>query len=157
MRQATVPQFLDVEDKIIGPITIRQFIIMVVGALMIFLEYKLSDMALFLLLGLPTFGVFGTLAFLKINGMPFHYFILNVIQTFKRANLRIWAREQKTKIKEEKTAEELLVKETKIVKRTVTRSRLSDLSLIINTGGVYRGEEAPLTSFKNDLTDLEIK
>ncbi len=157
MRQATVPQFIDVEDKIIGPITVRQFIIMVVGALIIFLEYKLSDMALFLLLGIPTFAVFGTVAFLKINGMPFHYFILNIIQTFKRAKLRIWARERLTKVKEEKTAEELSVKEERIVKRIVTRSRLSDLSLIINTGGVYRGEEAPITSFQNDLTDLEIK
>ncbi|KKS92044.1 MAG: hypothetical protein UV69_C0039G0006, partial [Parcubacteria group bacterium GW2011_GWE2_43_12] len=31
MQQFVVPQFIDVEDKIIGPITVRQFIIIMVG------------------------------------------------------------------------------------------------------------------------------
>ena len=93
MKQATVPQFIDVENKIVGPITVRQFIIMTICGLIMFMEYKFSDMILFILLALPTFGAFGTLAFLKINGMPFHFFILNLIQTTKKPRLRIWSRQ----------------------------------------------------------------
>ena len=52
MRQFTVPQFIDVEDKILGPITVRQFLLLVVGGLIIFAEFKLSDMALFILLAI---------------------------------------------------------------------------------------------------------
>ena len=44
-----VPQFIDAEDKILGPITVRQFIIMIVGGLLIFAAYKLADFGLFLL------------------------------------------------------------------------------------------------------------
>ena len=157
MRQATVPQFIEVEDKIIGPITVRQFILLVIAGLIMFLEYKLSDMALFLLTGIPTAAIFLVIAFIKINSMPFHYFALNVLQTFKRPKLRRWARDLNTKTKEEKEKEELMPKKEIVSKKIVTRSRLSDLSLIIDTGGVYKGEVAQMSHFQNDLTDLEIK
>ena len=52
MEQITVPQFLDVEDRIIGPITVRQFVILLVGSGLIFAAYKLSDFALFLFFSL---------------------------------------------------------------------------------------------------------
>lgn len=143
MRQFVVPQFIDVEDKIIGPITVRQFILLIVCGLFLFLEYKLSDMVLFVVLGLPTFAVFGIIAFLKINGMPFHYFLLNIIQTLKRPAIRIWSRETKEIVKIKaplkksgQTAGSILPK------KTLAPSRLSDLALIIDTGGTYRGEEA---------------
>lgn len=151
MQQFTVPQFIDVEDKIIGPVTVRQFIIMLVAGFFIFLEYKLSDFALFILLGLPTVLIFAIVAFLKINGMPFHYFLLNFIQTIKRSKLRVWRRiYEKTdtgtasqpsskqlfsffKIIPAKQSE-AVVQERKILG---SRSRLSELSLVVDTGGIY--------------------
>ncbi|MDO8260800.1 MAG: PrgI family protein, partial [Candidatus Magasanikbacteria bacterium] len=90
MQQFTVPQFIDVEDKIIGPITVRQFIIMLTGFVFIGIGYKLFDFSLFLVVGILIFGVSGIFAFLKINGMPFHFFILNFVQTFKKPGLRVW-------------------------------------------------------------------
>ena len=90
MRQFTVPQFIDVEDKIIGPITVRQFLLLVVGGLIIFLEFKLSDIALFIILAIPTFTVVAVFAFVKINSVAFHYFMLNMIQTLKKPKLRVW-------------------------------------------------------------------
>ena len=81
MQQFVVPQFIDVEDKVIGPITVRQFIILLAGGGLIVIAYKLSDFALFLL----QFVIFSFLtvavAFIKINGRPIHYFLLNVISS----------------------------------------------------------------------------
>jgi len=48
---------------------------LVVGGLILFLEYKLSDIFLFILLAIPTLAFFAVFAFVKINGMPFHYFV----------------------------------------------------------------------------------
>ena len=141
MRQFVVPQFIDVEDKIIGPITVRQFIIIVVAGLILFLEYKLSDLTFFIFTAIPTMIVFGTIAFVKVNGMPFHFFILNVIQTFKKPALRVWQREvtaKKTKIMEKK---EISVPVSVVHKRPVTKTHLSDLSLLIDTGGIYEGSD----------------
>jgi len=142
MQQFTVPQFIDVEDKIIGPITVRQFIILIVAGLILFLEYKLSDITFFIFLAIPTGIVFGTIAFARVNGMPFHYFVIHIIETLKKPALRTWQRERALKEAVKTKAGEAKVAATPApTKAPVTRSRLSDISLLIDTGGVYRGEE----------------
>ena len=79
MEQFTVPQFIDEEDKILGPITTRQFIILLVTAGIIFVEYKIFDFSLFVVSGLITAGVAVALAFGKINGRPFHFLTRKII------------------------------------------------------------------------------
>ncbi len=67
--QFPVPQFIDIEDKIIGPFTLKQFGIIFVGGLIdvaLFRIFKLS--ILFFLLGLPVAGVALIMAFGQFNG-----------------------------------------------------------------------------------------
>ncbi len=135
-----VPQFIDAEDKIWGPITVRQFIIVLSGGLLIALSYKLSDFALFLTqTGLIVLFVV-VFAFVKINGVNFHLFLLNVIQTIKRPKIRIWRKEY-IKVEEFKIKGEGVVAEAPIINKSLLpNKKLSELSLIIDTGGVYKGE-----------------
>ena len=141
MRQFVVPQFIDVEDKIIGPITVRQFIILIIAGMFMFIEFKLSDMALFILLAILTAIFFGIFAFVKINSMPFHYFVLNFIQTLKRPKLRIWSRDINPIIKVEHDDQSSPTSTVKPKLRPlITNSHLSDLALLIDTGGVYQPE-----------------
>lgn len=151
MQQFVVPQFIDVEDKVIGPITVRQFIILLVGSGFIFASYKLADFTLFLfefvILSFITFGF----AFIKINGRPVHYFLLNVFQTSRRPKLRIWQKiftnaELKGFIKKPKI--ESVPKVAR--KNKVRATRLAELSLIVDTGGIYQGEKEPPTN-KDEL------
>ena len=90
MNQFTVPQFIDVEDKIFGPVTTRQFVILLVAGLSIFVAYKLADMALFIFFLALIGGLALTIAFVKVNGQAFHYFVLNIFQTLRRPSRRIW-------------------------------------------------------------------
>ncbi len=141
MEQFLVPQFIEVEPKIIGFITARQFIICLVGAGFLFLAYKLADFSLFILLGIIIVIITFLFAFIPINGRPFHYFLLNLIQTLKKPSLRVWYKE-KEKEKELKPKEE----KKEIIravepKRQLPPSRLSELSLIVDTGGSYREEK----------------
>ena len=78
MQQFTVPQFIDVEDKIIGALSVRQFSISLSAFLLIALCYKIFDFTLFLLCAVLIIVIFGTFAFIKVNGMPFHFFVLKV-------------------------------------------------------------------------------
>lgn len=140
MKQFVVPQFIDVEDKIIGPVTTRQFLILLVGGLMLFIAYKLADTGLFVILLIIIGGFSLVLAFVKINGQAFHYFLLNIIQTQRRPSLRIW---NKISLKEE--LEELrkpLAKEEieTIISNKPTYTHIRDLSLLVNTGGYYKPE-----------------
>lgn len=142
MRQYTVPQFIDIEDKIIGPITVRQFLILLFDGLLIALIYRLADFVLFAILALIFGGAGAVLAFVRINGQPFHYFLLNLIQTSLRPALRIWDKSltfNDAKILIE--APPALPEKVPVVKERATANKLSELSLVVNTGGAYKPEE----------------
>lgn len=142
MNQFTVPQFIDVEDKIFGPITTRQFIILLVAGLIIFVAFKLADVALFIFL-LALIGGFALiLAFVKINGQIFHYFLLNIIQTMRRPSRRLWTKQySKKELEEIRKHMTVEVPEAAAPVRRVSYNRIRDLSLLVNTGGYYRPEE----------------
>lgn len=141
MQQFMVPQFIDVEDKIIGPITVRQFVLILAGVLIGFLFFKLFTFWVFVVLAFIDLAIFGILSFARVNGRPVHFFLLNFLQTSRRPWLRIWNKEfyvrdiRETKIK---VAEQGRV--VRAQRPKVTRSRLNELSLVINTGGVYQGD-----------------
>lgn len=142
MRQFVVPQFIDVESKIIGPITTRQFLILIITSFFIFVSYKLADFTLFLFFAVIFFSIGVIFAFVKINGQPFHYFLLNIIQTSKKPRLRIWYKqvtneEANIRMKEKPKERQIAF----VPKKIMGSSHLSDLSLVVNTGGAYKGED----------------
>lgn len=141
MNQFTVPQFIDVEDKIFGPVTTRQFIILLVSGLVLFVVYKLADIALFIFFMAIIGGFALILAFVKINGQAFHYFVLNIFQTLRRPSRRLWSKgyttaEIKEIMRERVTPEAFVPPEIK----HMSYNRLRDLTLLVNTGGYYKPE-----------------
>ncbi|MBI5072129.1 PrgI family protein [Candidatus Falkowbacteria bacterium] len=141
MQQFVIPQFIDVEDKIIGPITTRQFIILLAVTIILFIAYKLFTFFYFLVFGIPVFGLGIVLAFIKVNGQPFHFFLLNLIQTMRRPKLRVWNKESTAEeLRHYLKKEEVKIIPPRPVKERMAATKLTELSLIVNTGGVYKGE-----------------
>jgi len=141
MRQYLVPQFIDVEDRIIGPITTRQFVQMLVAILLAFVFYKTLAFAYFILASVLDIGAMAVLAFARINGRPIHFFLLNFIQTTKRPNLRVWNRAAFVRDVQYVARGKGEQVEALTRKEPVSGSRLRDLTLVINTGGVYESED----------------
>lgn len=137
--QYVVPQFIDVESKIIGPISGRQFIELIVtlGLCYVWFEMFKSPL-LFIPLILLTAGVGLVLAFAKVNGQAMHYFLLNLIQTLRRPNLKIWEKMLDAKVEEIKFEE----KEEIEYKPPAEESRLAEVSLMVDTGGAYQAQNA---------------
>lgn len=142
--QFTVPQFIDVESKIIGPISVRQFVILLAGAGFIFLDYQIFFKVNFFFFAITSvflLALSGTFAFLKINGRPFYYFLLNIFITFKEPRLRVWNKKfskSDYKVKVEKVRPPIVIPH----KKALSVSKLTQLSLIVDTGGAYQEEEA---------------
>jgi hypothetical protein len=139
-----VPQFIDNENKILGPITVRQFILSLVTGLFIFIEFRLLKMAPFIFSAFITATIGGAFGFIRVNGQPFHIFFLNFIQTVARPSLRVWDKtptdaELQLMIKPQIVAEPEDVKVAH--KPRPGSSRLRDLSLTVNTGGVYQPDQ----------------
>ena len=140
--QFVVPQFLDVEDKILGPITARQFVILIADAIVLAILYKLLLFGYFLGAGAIILGVGLALAFIRINGQPFHYFLLNIIQTLRRPILRVWNKELVSgDIKELLRVEVAPPPPPKPFKEKLAATRISELTLMLNTGGAYNPEQ----------------
>ncbi len=140
MQKFVVPQFIDVESKILGPITVRQFATVAVGAVFLFAAYKLATFNLFLIWATLILGATMLLAFFKFNGLPFHIFMLNVVSTYKRPMLRVWLKEEYKPVKESKNNKDKAEEKFFVPKKEFSSEKLSELALIIDTGGIYKGE-----------------
>lgn len=142
MQQFVVPQFIEVEDKIFGPITTRQFLILLVAGTSVFLAYRFGDLMMFILVTVIIGGFSLILAFVKINGQNFHYFLLNIIQSARKPSLRVW---QKSFTKQELNylRQQGMVEApvAAVVQAPVKKERIRDLALQVNTGGFYKPEE----------------
>ena len=137
-----VPQFIESEDKILGPITVRQFLILLVATFIIFIEYSILKLAYFIFAALLTGGTAAVFGFVKINGQPFHIFFVNFVQTSVRAPLRVWHKEATdSELKAFIAAKPEVVPPPSVRKPRPESTRLRDMALTVNTGGVYNPEE----------------
>ncbi|HVB20144.1 MAG TPA: PrgI family protein [Candidatus Paceibacterota bacterium] len=85
-----VPQFIEVEDKIIGPLTLKQFIYVAgaTGLCVIFFAYLPPIVAL--LFSAPIAALAAGLAFYKVNGKPFIEVIEAGFNYYTGSKLFLW-------------------------------------------------------------------
>ena len=90
-----VPQYIDVEDKIFGPFTFRQFAYMVGGLGLVYLIWNLLPVYFAIPLIIPVGGLSIAMAFVKVNGKP----LINVMEAgfmyTIRKKLYLWKKEEK--------------------------------------------------------------
>ncbi|HEC93820.1 MAG TPA: PrgI family protein [Candidatus Kaiserbacteria bacterium] len=89
-----VPQFVDVESKIIGPLTLKQFIYVAGGIGACFLLLHFLPFLIAILLCIPVAGFAGALAFYKVNGKPFERIIEAAVTYYSSSRFFIWKKEQ---------------------------------------------------------------
>lgn len=97
MQRFQVPQFIEVEDKLFGPLTLKQFIYILGGAAITFLLWVSLPIFLTVILGAPVMAFSLGLAFFKINGDPLISVLSHGLQYFSRARLYLWRQERKRK------------------------------------------------------------
>lgn len=97
-----VPQFTDVEDKIIGPFTFKQFIYLGGSAGIIVVLFALLPNFLAFFFAVPV-GILGALlAFYKVNNQPFIKMVEAYVKYKATSKLYLWKHEEKSAKREEK-------------------------------------------------------
>lgn len=120
--QFSVPQFIDIEDKIIGPLTIKQFLWLLAAAVILFIIWTALPLLLFIIAAIPVAGLFGALAFLKVNGRPFINFIISGFSFLITPKLYLFK-------KAEKARKPIIEKTQKLKQEKIkTKPNLSDLA-----------------------------
>jgi hypothetical protein len=118
-----VPQFIEIEDKIFGPLTWRQFLYLgggIGGAVVMFL---MLPFIIFMIFGIPLALLSGALAFYPINNRPFSYFLEALVTYLTKQKLYLWRR------KEEATYKVTSEMEQTLPQTPITRTKkVSDIS-----------------------------
>lgn len=105
-----VPQYIDVEDKVAGPLTARQLLWMIgMGAVLLVL-WNIFDLGGFFVVGIPIILLFVALAFYRPYNQPLISFLGSALMFLVRPKVYVWSRPAKAaperKIKEtSKTAQ----------------------------------------------------
>ncbi len=89
-----IPQFIDVEDKIFGPFTLKQFIYMAGGASVAVIGVVFLGVFLGLLVASPIIVLAGALAFYKVNNRPFINILESAFRYMTKDKLYIWNKKE---------------------------------------------------------------
>lgn len=89
-----VPQFIEVEDKIIGPLTLKQFIYIAGAGGLCVVFFAYLGLMFAIILSIPVVALASALAFYKINGKPFIEVLEAGFNYYTRAKLFLWKRRE---------------------------------------------------------------
>lgn len=142
MGQYKVPQDVEAEDHILGPLTLRQFIYAVIGILWALLCFAILKKVLPLLIvvGVPPTLLFLLLAFYKRDGQNFEQLLVAMAGYFGQSRRRIWMKEpivEAFKIVPPKVNQEVTQRNSSEV-----RSQLDQLASVIDSRGGMPNSQA---------------
>ncbi|MFZ1654789.1 MAG: PrgI family protein [Candidatus Moraniibacteriota bacterium] len=88
----SVPQFIDVEDKIAGPLTWRQLLWMIGMGITLLVLYNMIGTTGFFVIGVPLILLFSALAFYRPHGTPLIVFLFHGFSFLFRPKVAVWER-----------------------------------------------------------------
>ncbi len=145
MRQYQVPQFITIEDKVIGPLTVKQALYVGGGVGIIVLARINFESVVFWPIAVVFGGFSLLLAFTKINDQPFPTIVKNAILYIARPRLYVWKRRDikqypKSEQKTEGTSGD---KSDALIKKipTLSQSQLSDLAWSLDIKEIWKEQE----------------
>lgn len=127
-----VPQFIDIEDHIVGPLTAKQLLwIFAMSAVLLIMWMTIESKFNFFIGAIPVSVLFIALAFYRPYGQPLIKFFTSMFIFFVRPKIYIWRRGSEMQSYKEGLKKE----EAKIfpVKKNIHQKEVYDLSKILDS------------------------
>ncbi len=132
-----VPQFIERETRIAGPLTFKQFSILAIAfmiVVLLWLTFAKTNFFIFLVTSIFSVGLFAGFAFVNIGGRPLLSVMGNFFSFFTTPRIYVWRKKAlPPKIIWKKMAENAPKKE-EVVLKIAERSRLLQLANRLETG-----------------------
>lgn len=140
-----VPQFIEVEDKIVGPLTLKQFIYIAGGIGLCVIFFVTFPLIFAIICSIPVIVLAAALAFYKVNGKTFVEMLEAGFNYYTGAKFFLWKRHENTEAQNASQAAAAAAKDAAarpVVRGTprLTRGKLSELAWSLD---VKSGENAP--------------
>jgi len=127
-----VPQFIEVEGKIVGPLTLKQFIYIAGAGGLCIVFFAYLNVVLALLFSAAVVGFAVTLAFYKVNGKPFINILEAGFDYYTGKKFFLWKHEEpsvgKSNAAAAAAAEAATAANTQRAAPRLTRGKLSELA-----------------------------
>lgn len=134
--QAQVPSNIDIEDKIVGPFTLKQFIYLAIGGMLIVVDYAFFKTSMiFVIIAFIVIAFDVLFVFYRFNEQPFEKILYSFLIFYLSPKRRLWQRKagladiQISKGPKDKR-EDLVQKKTK-----KNISSLDELSYVLDSRG----------------------
>lgn len=134
-----VPQFIEFENKLIGPLSFKQFAYIIGGIGGSYLIYRVLGLFPGVILIIPLCALGGALAFVKINGRKFVDVLASAVSYFMGNKLYVWKKIDKpvTASEENKTSTA-----DAFLAPTLSQSKLKELAWSLDIKeNVFAGKE----------------
>jgi len=143
--QFHIPQFIEIEDKIFGPLTFKQFIFVIGGVGWAFLAWTFLPKLIALVVIVPVSGLAFLLAFKPIHGRPFAIVFEAGFKYLFGNKLYLW---KQGEAKEEELTiiglqEERSTLDNLVIPR-VSEGKLSDLSWSLDIKTKKQEDDVPI-------------
>lgn len=96
--QFQIPQFIEIEDKIAGPFSLRQLLYVVAGGVVAFLAFTALPFLAGAIIAVISIGGTLALALVKINGQPLTRVAFAAVGFFWKPRLYLWKREVQERV-----------------------------------------------------------
>jgi hypothetical protein len=124
-----VPQFIDVEDKLFGPLTFKQFVYLAGGGGIVYFLFKALPFYISIFLILPIAALSLSLAFYKVNSRPFIFYLQSIFSYIFSSRVYVWKqRKLKPKTKEKEEENYLVINKNKNSISTLSRELDTNLN-----------------------------
>ncbi len=146
---------VEVEDKLIGPLTFKQFIYALIAAGFVGLGFLLySVTALLVILVVPFVLFFLMLAFYRRVDQPAEVYLASLLTSFFKSKYRIWDRGGVSNQVEIQVPKKIATHYTDGLTSSEVRGQLKKLSQIVDTRGwASRNSELQLPSIDTTMAD----
>ncbi len=132
-----VPQYIDVEDKIAGPLTIKQLGWMLALGISLLILWGLLPAVAFFISGIPLAILFVALAFYKPYGQPLGSFVIFGILYYFRPKIYVWKR---TPEREQIVPRVTKIEDTDVKNKKITTETLHGLAQLLDSEGIQHGK-----------------
>ena len=130
-----VPQYIQMADKIVGPLTLVQFLYVLAGGILCYFFWTFFDKILSIPLSIIVGFFFLALAFLKINDQPFPKMLVAGVFYILKPRERVWKKLEG--IPEIKVVDKHIKAKPKTEEpsKEEVKSQLSQLSVVVDSRG----------------------
>jgi hypothetical protein len=153
-----LPQFIDVEDKIVGMLTARQFGWFLLGVVCCVPAYFLASRIIFFITSAFILGIAAVFAFLRPYGRSFSAYLVSVITFFAQPKLFLWNKTIKPAKPETVKTQSFTPDFAKIVedkRKDISDKRLKLLADKLDADAVFNGGNSNSDVFQTPVISVQ--